>query len=235
MLLSLTGLCYAAAALQQRDIKVGDGDTAVRFSKVSVHYSGWLENGTKFDSSLDRSQPFEFTIGAGQVISGWEQGVVGMRVGGKRELIIPPELGYGKRGAAGVIPADATLRFEIELLGVTPPAFHSINNPETEDYLSKGIKIIDIRLPEEWKQTGVIKESIRLTAFNARGQLIPTFADELAKLVSKDEPFMIICRTGNRTSVLAQALSERLGYKNVLNVEKGITHWIKEGLPVSKD
>ena len=91
-------------------------------NKVSVHYTGWLYNngakGAKFDSSVDRGQPFQFTLGAHQVIAGWDEGVAGMKVGGKRTLIIPPELGYGARGAGGVIPPNATLMFDVELLGV---------------------------------------------------------------------------------------------------------------------
>jgi peptidylprolyl isomerase len=108
--------------LKYTDTKTGDGATATPASKVSVHYTGWLYNngakGTKFDSSVDRGQPFQFTLGAHQVIAGWDEGVAGMKVGGKRTLIIPPELGYGARGAGGVIPPNATLMFDVELLGV---------------------------------------------------------------------------------------------------------------------
>jgi FKBP-type peptidyl-prolyl cis-trans isomerase len=108
--------------LKYTDAKTGDGATAAAGNKVSVHYTGWLSNngakGTKFDSSVDRGQPFQFTLGAHQVIAGWDEGVAGMKVGGKRTLIIPPELGYGARGAGGVIPPNATLIFDVELLGV---------------------------------------------------------------------------------------------------------------------
>ena len=99
-------------------MKKGTGTEAVKGSNVTVHYTGWLTNGKKFDSSLDRNQPFQFTLGAGQVIRGWDEGVAGMRVGGKRQLRIPPELGYGARGAGNVIPPNATLIFDVELLAV---------------------------------------------------------------------------------------------------------------------
>jgi len=103
--------------LVSEDLVVGDGDTVVKGSTVSVHYTGWLTSGRKFDSSLDRGQPFSFRVGAGQVIAGWELGVEGMKVGGKRKLTIPSSLGYGRRGT-GPIPGGATLVFEIELLGI---------------------------------------------------------------------------------------------------------------------
>ena len=107
-----------SSGLQYWDITVGTGETALPGKPVSVHYTGWLTSGQKFDSSLDRGQPFEFNLGAGQVIQGWDQGVAGMKVGGKRQLRIPPALGYGNRGAGGVIPPDATLIFDVELLSV---------------------------------------------------------------------------------------------------------------------
>ncbi|HTS18178.1 MAG TPA: FKBP-type peptidyl-prolyl cis-trans isomerase [Verrucomicrobiae bacterium] len=108
----------AVTELKIEDTKVGTGDEAVTGKNVTVHYTGWLTDGTKFDSSKDHGQPFTFQLGAGQVIKGWDQGVVGMKVGGVRRLTIPPSLGYGENGAGGVIPPNATLVFEVELLGV---------------------------------------------------------------------------------------------------------------------
>ncbi len=104
--------------LVMEDVKVGTGAEAKSGQKVKVHYTGWLTNGTKFDSSVDRGTPFEFNLGAGQVIKGWDEGVAGMKIGGKRKLTIPPQLGYGARGAGALIPPNSTLVFDVELLGV---------------------------------------------------------------------------------------------------------------------
>lgn len=113
------------SGLQYQDTQEGTGDTAKAGQRVSVHYTGWLHDpsrpdgrGAKFDSSKDRGQPFRFQLGAGMVIAGWDEGVQGMKVGGTRVLQIPPDLGYGPRGAGGVIPPNATLVFEVDLLGV---------------------------------------------------------------------------------------------------------------------
>jgi FKBP-type peptidyl-prolyl cis-trans isomerase FkpA len=111
-----------ATGLQYEDTVVGEGDEAKKGQSVTVHYTGWLfnegEKGEKFDSSLDRRDPFVFSLGAGMVIRGWDEGVAGMQVGGERTLIIPAELGYGARGAGGVIPPNATLQFDVQLLAV---------------------------------------------------------------------------------------------------------------------
>ena len=107
-----------ASGLKIEEIKLGDGDSAAAGQFVSVHYTGWLTDGSKFDSSKDRNEPFDFPLGQRNVIAGWDEGVQGMRVGGVRKLTIPPHLGYGARGAGGVIPPNATLVFEVELLEI---------------------------------------------------------------------------------------------------------------------
>ena len=110
------------SGLQYEDTTVGNGEVAQAGRRVQVHYTGWLYNdgvqGAKFDSSRDRNDPFEFSLGAGMVIKGWDEGVQGMKIGGQRTLIIPAALGYGARGAGGVIPPNATLKFDVELLKV---------------------------------------------------------------------------------------------------------------------
>jgi len=112
-----------ASGLEYQDTVVGEGAIASAGQRVTVHYTGWLYQdgikGSKFDSSLDRRDPFSFHLGAGMVIAGWDEGVAGMRVGGQRTLVIPPHLGYGIRGAGGVIPGNATLTFDVELLAVS--------------------------------------------------------------------------------------------------------------------
>lgn len=106
------------SGLKFEDLVEGEGDVAEAGQKVSVHYTGWLTDGSKFDSSKDRNMPFDFPLGAGHVIRGWDEGVQGMKIGGTRKLTIPPQLGYGAAGAGGVIPPNATLVFEVELLAI---------------------------------------------------------------------------------------------------------------------
>ena len=107
-----------ASGLVIEELIIGEGAEACAGQMFSVHYTGWLTDGTKFDSSKDRNEPFEFALGARHVIAGWDEGVQGMKIGGTRKLTIPPALGYGTRGAGGVIPPNATLVFEVELLGL---------------------------------------------------------------------------------------------------------------------
>ena len=108
-----------ANKLEIEEITLGTGAEAKKGQTVSVHYTGWLTSGKKFDSSVDRGQPFSFALGRGQVIKGWDQGVAGMKIGGKRKLTIPPAMAYGKRGFPGAIPPNSTLVFEVELLGLS--------------------------------------------------------------------------------------------------------------------
>ena len=114
-----TAVVTTESGLQYEDLVVGAGESPKPGRPVSVHYTGWLTDGKKFDSSKDRGEPFQFVLGAGMVIKGWDEGVATMKVGGKRKLIIPADLGYGASGAGGVIPPNATLVFEVELLAVT--------------------------------------------------------------------------------------------------------------------
>jgi hypothetical protein len=118
----LKQMARTPSGLYWRDLGAGQGAEATPGSVAAVHFTGWLPNGRKFDSSRDRGEPLSFIVGAGMVIAGWDEGVAGMHVGGRRQLVIPPELGYGAHGAGGTIPPNATLVFEVELMGVQAPA-----------------------------------------------------------------------------------------------------------------
>jgi len=243
MIRKLLALCFllgftvtaSAQELQIRDIEKGTGEEANVGETVVVHYTGWLMDGTKFDSSVDRGTPFSFTLGERRVIPGWEKGVEGMQVGGKRELIIPPNMAYGSQGAGGVIPPDATLKFEIELLDVKAKKFSDIGNEALKAKLAAGATVIDIRRPDEWQATGVIPGSHLVTFFDANGKVNPDFGPELQKLISSpSDEVVFICRTGNRSQALSEYLAGQAGFTNVVNVQNGIMNWIKDGGEVTK-
>ncbi len=165
--------------LQIEDLKVGTGDPARTGATLSVHYTGWLMDGSKFDSSLDRGRPFDFVLGQGRVIKGWDEGIASMRVGGKRRLTIPPELGYGDRGAGQVIPPGATLVFEVELLEVRSPILDTTGSPSppggairheimaTRNHLSEAQSVEYNSIPAtsgdhwpRWSQCGFFEEAL---------------------------------------------------------------------------
>ena len=220
------------AGFEVTTVAEGQGEAAKVGDVVSVHYTGTLTDGTKFDSSLDRNTPFTFTLGAGEVIKGWDQGVAGMKRGEKRKLVVPPEMGYGSRSVS-VIPANSTLLFDVELLDIL--SYTDLTNERFKALLKEGgVTLVDIRRPEEWKQTGIVEGSEMITAFTKRGGLHPEFPAKFLQRFKPEDRVVIICRTGNRTATLARALVKELGWKNVYNVKRGITHWIKQGNPVVK-
>ena len=211
----------------------GSGDSAVTGMSVSVHYTGKLEDGTVFDSSIPRGQPFTFTLGAGQVIKGWDLGVEGMKLGEKRSLVIPPHLGYGIRGAGATIPPNATLIFDIELLEVTMPiTLKDLSPNDFIDAQENGGIVIDIRREEEWKETGILQGSNTITAFTKDGNIHPDFPKKFFDLINDiDVPILLYCRTGNRTGILGQALIDQVGQTNVSHLSEGIVGWKKQGHP----
>ena len=228
------GVNVNAADLSFEVIAEGDGETAQNGMHVSVHYQGRLTDGTIFDDSQKRGTPFSFTLGSGQVIPGWEQGIAGMKIGEKRVLTIPPELGYGVAGAGGVIPPNATLVFDVELLAVAiPPKLGDATAADLQAAKKNGVVVIDIRRAEEWAETGIIEGAHTITAFTQSGQLHPEFQAKFSAIVpTLDTSVMLYCRTGNRTGIIGKALVSQLGYSDVTHLSDGIVGWAASGSPV---
>lgn len=223
-----------AEDLKVTDLVVGTGAEARAGEKIAVHYTGWLMNGSKFDSSLDRGQPFEFQLGAGRVIPGWDKGVEGMKVGGKRELIIPAELAYGSRGAGGVIPPNATLKFEVELMAVVETKYKNVNLSELEDLIKRGVKVVDVRTQEEWNETGVIKGAEKLPFVLPGVGINPDFMVEMQKLAQPGDEIALICRSGNRSTAAAEMLSNYAGFTKIYNATPGMMGWVNDNREVVK-
>ena len=228
---TIMGTLAMADELKIEVTQEGDGDVAENGQRVTVHYEGRLTDDTVFDASKPRGQPFSFTIGAGQVIHGWEQGVAGMRVGEKRRLTIPADLGYGATGAGDVIPPHAILVFDIELLAVAMPV--TLGQATSADLIQArkdGVIIVDIRRPEEWAQTGIIEGAETITAFEANGRLHPEFQQKFIAVVpSPDTPVFLYCWSGPRTTNLGMALVEQLGFSQVTHLSGGILGWTADG------
>ena len=212
----------------------GEGIEIVKHSKIQVHYTGKLQDGTKFDSSFDRGEPFSFQIGLRQVIEGWETGLMGMRVGGKRTLIIPPELAYGERGAGDLIPPNATLTFDIEIVGVQDPGYGFVKAIEIKALQEEGYNFIDIRTEKERDHTGVVPGSLEITAFDIYGNFVPEFMKTFRDLVKLDDNTVFISNEGEIASILANGFVEQLNASNMYALKGGIQQLIKENYKLEK-
>ena len=232
-------LVFLGSQISANELKInivleGAGAKAENGMQISVHYEGRLRDGTVFDGSKPLGAPFSFVLGVGQVIKGWDRGILGMKEGEKRVLTIPPELGYGARGAGSAIPPNATLVFDVEMIKMTwPLTLQQASNQDVQKSLQNGAVLIDIRRPDEWQKTGVIDGAALITAFTKSGELHPKFQQKFMLLIiDSDTSIMLYCRTGNRTTNLGNALVKRLGFSNVSHLSAGITGWQKEGPPV---
>jgi len=223
-----------AEDLQIKNNIEGDGTEIVNHSKIKVHYLGKLEDGTKFDSSYDRGEPFSFQIGLRQVIEGWEKGLIGMKVGGKRTLIIPPELGYGERGAGDLIPPNATLIFDIEIIDVLAPGYTLIRTIDIPILQKENYKFIDIRTKKERENTGIIPGSLEITAFDIYGKFVPEFMKTFQDLVHLNDNIVFISNEGEIAAILANGFVEQLGATNIYVVDGGIQQLIIENYQLSK-
>ena len=221
--------------INAKDIEIlldipGQGLEIKKHFKVHVNYRGTLENGKEFDSSFSRNQPFIFQIGLRQVILGWEKGLLGMRVGGKRTIRIPPELGYGSRGAGELIPPNATLIFEVEIIDAFAPGYYELTSSDLiNKQKEERLILIDIRTDEERKYTGVIKGSIEITAFDISGKFNPSFITSFQVVAKKDDHVAFISNEGEISAILANGFVEQIGYANMYTLVGGIQNWIKEG------
>ena len=206
----------------------GNGIKIQNHFKVHVNYRGTLEDGTEFDSSFKRNQPFVFQIGLRQVILGWEKGLMGMKVGGKRTIKIPPELGYGSSGAGELIPPNATLIFEVEILDVFKPDYIKLSSDDLIKKQKEGLILIDIRTEKERKYTGIIDGSLEMTAFDLQGNFNPNFINTYQVVATKDDHVVFISNKGETSAILANGFIEQLGSTNMYTLVGGIQNWIKE-------
>ena len=223
-----------ADGIQITNIVEGEGTEIINHSKIQVHYTGKLQDGTKFDSSYDRGQPFSFQIGLREVIKGWEIGLMGMKVGGKRTLIIPPELAYGDRGAGDLIPPNATLTFDIEIVAVKHPGYGLIKADDIKILKEDGYKFIDIRTEKERENTGIISGSLEITAFDIYGNFVPEFMKTFRDLVELDDNIVFISNEGEIASMLANGFVEQLNATNMYALKGGIQQLIKENYKLEK-
>ena len=223
-----------ADGIQITNIVEGEGTEIINHSKIQVHYTGKLQDGTKFDSSYDRGQPFSFQIGLREVIKGWEIGLMGMKVGGKRTLIIPPELAYDDRGAGDLIPPNATLTFDIEIVAVKHPGYGLIKVDDIKGLKEDGYKFIDIRNEKERENTGIISGSLEITAFDIYGNFVPEFMKTFRDLVELDDNIVFISNEGEIASMLANGFVEQLNATNMYALKGGIQQLIKENYKLEK-
>ena len=207
----------------------GTGIEIQKHFKVHVNYRGTLEDGTEFDSSFKRNKPFVFQIGLGQVILGWEKGLLGMKVGGKRTLKIPPELAYGSRGSGNLIPPNSTLIFEVEIINAFKPGYSKIISKNLTQKQKNGFILIDIRAKDEIKKTGTIDGSIEITAFDSQGNFNKNFIKLYQNEANKNDHVVFISNDGTISDILANGFVEKLGSINMYSLEGGIQNWVEEG------
>ncbi len=212
----------------------GNGLDIEEHYKVTVNYRGFLENGIEFDSSFKRNQPFIFQIGLRQVIPGWEIGLRNIRVGGKRKIKIPPNLAYGAKGVGKLIPPNSTLIFEIEVINATPPSYKKVFPYQLSNKKTDGFKIIDIRTLKEREETGIIKGSLEMTAFDNLGNFNSEFVKFFEKQIKPKDHVIFVSKKGDISSILANGFVEQLGKKNIYTLVGGIEKWILEGRKLKK-
>ena len=228
-----------SSSLYSNDIEIlqeeiGDGAEILEHYKIKANYIGKLENGEEFDNSYKSNKPIVFQIDLRQVIPGWEKGLIGMKVGGKRTIKIPPNLAYGSEGAGELIPPNSTLIFEIEIIDAIPPNYKKIFPYQIQKKKKEGFILIDIRTKKQRKKTGTIKNSLKMVAFDDSGNFIPKFLEDYEKKIKKDDHVIFISEEGDISAILANGFVEQLGKANIYTLVGGIKKWVLEGRKLSK-
>lgn len=241
---ALTMLAPVSAAMAQtgqgpaqvivRDMEMGEGDTAIDGARVVVQYTGYLADGTKFESTYDRGRPFDFTLGIGQIIRGMDLGVKGMRVGGRRELIVPPSLAYGDKGAGTAVPPGETLRYEIELMKVETTTYAVLTAEALHGLLGSKIKVIDIRPESRRAETGTIAGAVGLPAFDEKGILNRHFLARLLDTAGKTDPLILVDDDGRQARFLGTFLTQNAGFTNMRGLDGGLKAWAGRGYALEK-
>ena len=209
------------------DVKLGRGREALNQTTVRVHYTGTLDDGTEFDSSRPRGQPFEFTLGLGQVIRGWDLGVLGMKEGGERRLTIPSELGYGAAGAGASIPPNATLHFDVELIEVLAPPFEALDADGLSRARRGGAVIVDLRTHSAARATGIIPGSVVVPVFSEAGAPDPAFRQAIARSAPTSKRIVLVHDDPQVSAQLARLMSPH--WEKVDHLADGISAWEADG------
>ena len=212
-----------SSEIQILDEVKGTGIEIVNHSKVSVHYIGKLEDQSEFDNSYKRNEYFKFQVGTRQVIQGWEIGLLGMQVGGKRTIFIPYELAYGDNGAGNIIPPKSNLIFDIEVIKVIPPGYKEIDGYQLKLALTDDFKIIDIRSEDQRTNKNKIPGAIQITAFDKNGNFFPDFFEKYKENIQIGEKVIFISQNGDISSILANGFVEQLNQTNIYHLKDGVS------------
>ena len=226
-------ICFklTAAEIEIISDKPGDGKKIVYHSWVQIEYTGSFENGDVFDTNIGKNRPLVIQMGMKEIISGFEQGIIGTTKGTKRKIKIPSILAYGEKGGGDVIPSNTDLIFEFEIIDVLDPHYKMINSEELIKKIDNNAVALDIRLDSYWKN-GVIKGSFQETAFNKDGKFNVYLLDKIRALAAEESQnieIIFISHDGDTATTLGNAFAEDLGFKNVSVLKGGILQWLKEG------
>jgi len=211
------------------------GRNIIKHSWVNIEYKGYFENGDIFDTNIGKDKPLVVQMNMKEVIPGFEKGLIGLTEGSTRIFKIPPQLAYGEAGAGELIPPNAVLNFEINILGVIDPGYKTISNEELLSMIGNNAIVIDMRTKAEWEATGIIKGSFPLTAFAKDGKFNTYFMDQTRTLAGEDAQdvkIIFISDDGETASILANAFSEDLGFSAVHILDKGIKGWLNDNREV---